>query len=119
MGPEPIVLDLPGWTKSEHAPPALPNMKLTIWERGRARVEMARHWERALLPERPIVVASSRHVLINGHREEVHKTAMFEGTAMEVEVLFLQGPGWAVRFVFDECSEETVNEVCARIGIVP
>jgi hypothetical protein len=117
--PEPIVLDLPDWTRAEHAPPSVPNLKVTIWERGRARIEMARHWDQPLVPGRPMVTASTRNAVVAGHTEEIHKTSMFEGGAMEVEVLFLEGPGWAVRFVFDECAPEIVDDVCARIAIVP
>jgi hypothetical protein len=117
--PEPIILDIPGWKKEEHAHPSLPNFKLTVWERDTSRIEMGRHWDQPLLPGRPMVVGTSRKVVVSGHSEEIHRTSMFEGAAMEVEVLFLQGPGWSVRFVFDECPQDIVDDVCARIRIVP
>lgn len=117
--PEPVVLDLPDWKREEHTVPSVPNLKLTSWERGRSRIDMARHWDKPLLPDRPMVTASTRRVVVAGHTEEILKTSMFEGTAMEVEILFLQGPGWVVRIVFDECPTDVVDDVCARITIVP
>lgn len=113
------MLDLPDWKKTEHTNTGVPNMRLTIWERGTSRIEMARHWDHPLIPGRPMYTASVRKVIVAGHSEELHTTSMFEGAAMEVGVLFLQGAGWAVRIVFDGCSLHDVDEVCSRIVIVP
>lgn len=113
------MLELPEWKKTEHVSTGLPNMRLTIWERGPSRIEMARHWDQPLIPGRPMYTAKTRKVVVAGHSEEIHTTSMFEGTSMEVDVLFLQGSGWAVRFVFDGCTPDVVDGVCARIAIVP
>jgi hypothetical protein len=117
--PEPFFVDeLSGWTRAElHGARdhLLPNERLIRLEQGEASVHLLRFWDRPLYPGRPMQVASTRPIDLDGKRVELTHTSAFEGIAKEVDVLFLPGENWFARIVFDHCSEPQIAEVCAAI----
>lgn len=117
--PEPISVDeLPGWTRAElqgARDHLLPNERLIRLEQGEATVDVLRFWDRPLHPGRPMQVASTRSIELDGKSVELTHTSAFEGIAKEVDVVFLPGKDWFARIVFEHCSQGQIAEVCAAI----
>jgi len=120
--PEPLELDLPGWTRSERngtEDRLLPNERLVSFEQGERVVRFTRYWDYPLTPGHPMVTASKRAVQIGDRQLDVHTTSMFEGFPQEVQVLFVKGKGFTARFVFQGCPPALVDELCAGIEFRP
>ena len=119
-GIEPLTLDLPGFHVTERGPEegCLPNQRVLVFERGEARVEVTRHWDRPLAAGHPVAIISTRKVTtIGGDTLEVHTASPFEWFPVPVEVVFVNGPSFAARIVFISCERELVDGAIARLSI--
>jgi hypothetical protein len=119
-GIEPLTLQLPGFLVTERGPEdgCLPNQRVFIFERGDARVEVTRHWDRPLASGHPMVIASTRKVTTSsGDMLEVHTANVFEWFPRSVEVVLINGATFAARVVFINCDQATVDDALARLSI--
>jgi hypothetical protein len=115
-GIEPLTLNLPGFSVTEHG--YLPNQRILIFERGDERVEVTRHWDRPLATSHPMAIDSTRKVMTrDGDTLEVHTARLFEWFPRSVEVIFVNGPSFTARVVFINCAPATVNDAIARLSI--
>jgi hypothetical protein len=118
--PEPIDLELPGWTKTcvdATTGCVLPNERLLRFVRGASSITITRFWDMPLHGGHPMHVTSSRPATIAGKTAEICRTDMFEGAAEEVDVVFLTGRDWQARVVFERCPPDVVDAACAAIRI--
>ena len=120
--PEPVSLDLPGWTISVREPDAaFPNERLIRFTRGASAVEIFRYWDYPRTPGGPIEIRASRSVTVGARETDLHTTSWFEGVQKEVHVLWLRGKGYdvdyGVRLVFERCPKDVVNKVLSRIQL--
>jgi hypothetical protein len=118
--PEPVTLDLPGWTKSPAAPdPAFPNQSRISFVSGACSVVLVRYWDLPLDPGYPITVLGSKPVTVAGRSTELVTVKKF-GSELE-ERVSLTGQGYDVEYHvgvrFQNCPEDVVNDVLKRVEI--
>ena len=116
-GIEPISLVLPGFLVTEREG-SLPNQRVLLFERGDARVELTRHWDRPLVGGHPMAIAATRNVTTrSGDTLEVLTASPIEWFPRWVDVVFVTGPGFAARLVFINCDRATVDDAIGRLSI--
>jgi hypothetical protein len=120
--PEPVTLDLPGWTMhSIPAEPSLPNQRIISFTRGTCDVQLVRFWDRPLTDGGPMSLKGSRPVTVAGRQTELHTTSVFEGQTREVQVLWLKGTGYEVEYIvrlrFERCPDDAVEEVLRKVEV--
>src|SRR5262245_56014219 len=85
--PEPVTLDLPGWTATVHEPNAtFPNQRSIRFTRGGATVDVMRYWDMPRNPGHPMAVASQREITVGGRTTELLTTSVFDGFPKQVKV---------------------------------
>jgi len=120
--PEPVTLDLPGWTMRSSPPDtSLPNQRIIGFTRDTCDVQLLRFWDYALTDGGPMSLKGSRSVTVAGRQIELHATSVFEGMPREVQVLWLEGKGYDVKYIvrlrFEHCSDDAVEEVLHRVEV--
>lgn len=120
--PEPVTLDLPGWTMWSVPPDtSLPNQRIIGFTRGTCDVQLIRFWDRALTDGGPMSLKGSRPVTVAGRQIELHTTSVFEGRTRDVQVMWLEGKGYDVEYMvrlrFEHCSNDAVEEVLRRVEV--
>ena len=97
--PEPVVLELPGWSQSIIEPDASqPNQRWINFEKDGGRIEWMRYWDTPLNPGYPMARESARDVMVAGRKTELVTTSMFDGAPMRVWVFWLTGEGHGVKY---------------------
>lgn len=120
-GPEPVALDLPGWerhVRKGEADRLLPNELIVTLTQGAQRIHLIRCWDRPLTAGAPMATASTRTIEIAGNRTQVHTTSLWQGHEQVVDVVFLNGSGYAARVVFEGCPSDVVDEACQQIEVL-
>ena len=115
-GPEPFELSPSGWERSE-LDVQLPNERAFQLQRAGATVTVTRWWDRPLRPGGPMASERSRQVMVGGSPRELIATSMFEGQPSSAQVVFLRAPGWMARLVFDGCTPQECDEICAALTL--
>jgi hypothetical protein len=97
--PEPVVLDLSGWTQEVIEPDdTFPNQRWITFEKDGARIEVMRYWDQPRNPGHPMATESEREIVVAGTKTRLITTSMFEGTAQRVWAFWLTGEGHGVRY---------------------
>ena len=119
--PEPVTLNLPGWTKSS-APqdPTFPNQFSISFVSGACSVTLVRYWDLPLNPGDPISILGSKSITVAGRSSELITIKNFGSESVE-ERMSLTGQGYDIEYhvavKFQNCSEDAVNEVLKRVEI--
>lgn len=118
--PEPVILEMPGWTKSVIEPDdTFPNQRYVTFTRGSATVELMRYWDLPRNPGYPMVAASERDLVIGGRAAKLVETSMFDGFPKRVLLIWIRGEGhgvaYTVRVKLD--GYDDVDDIVSRVQI--
>ncbi len=113
---EPVLLNLPGWSRSEAAT-VFENERILRFQDGSAVVELMRWWGYPETDGGVMEVAHSSTVLVGGQEVELVRTSVFQGRPAEVDVMFLRSKDWIARVACHGCSQEQLDAVVAGLGV--
>jgi hypothetical protein len=114
---EPVTLDLPGWSRTDGTG-SDDNERVVTFREGSAVVELVRWWGIPETDGGPMQVAERRPVQIDGMDAELLRTSLFEGQAVEADVVFLRADGWIVRVACHSCAPEQLEAVLQGLSVV-
>ncbi|MBT3222411.1 MAG: hypothetical protein HN348_25340, partial [Proteobacteria bacterium] len=117
LAAEPVTLELPNWTVHRTEQEQHLNIRYE-----KATTDCGVEFDRwyGFPPDGSAMeVKTERPVVASGKSVNMITTRVFAGQEQEVQVLFLHGSNWEVRYVFKGCSNVLAEGIAKRITVIP